>query len=116
MSGFPQLFLDVMSIRHEVFVLESPGRGGLKDIAPDLEDDSVSLHWVMYFTDYIDSKNIILPGIQDRYEKVPVQIPVATIKARPVIGMVCHFTSSPHLLSSLQVVVTNSRAALTGTA
>lgn len=91
-------------------------RDCVKDIEPNLEDDSVSLHWVMYFTDCIDSKNIILPDIRDKHKEVSIQMPVATIKARPVIGMVCYFTSSPHLLSNLQVVVANSRAALTGTA
>ena len=112
---FPRQFRDVMRIRRDVLVKERGRR--LEDIASDLEGDSVSFHWVLYFTSWIESENIRLEGIQDKYEKIWTQVPIATIRVRPVIGMVCY--SFPQPLGrprSQGHGAANRHGALTGTA
>lgn len=98
---FPDIFRDVMRIRRDVIVRERGGK--LEDIASDLWDDSVSLHWVVYITDYVDHELIIL-GARKKYigNKVHRQFPVGTIKVRPVIAMVFRPCTHPlgHLRSS----------------
>lgn len=97
---FPELFIDAMRIRRDVIVRNYGGK--LEDIASDLWDDSVSLHWVVYVTDYVDHELIVL-GARKKYigNKLLRRFPVGTIKVRPVIGMV-RFRPFPHPLSHLR--------------
>lgn len=84
---FPQLYKDVMRVRQEVLV--NARRGKMEDIASDLWDDSVSLHWVMYIRDHVDDGSIIPgEGENESGNKGKMEIPIGTIKVRPVIGMV----------------------------
>lgn len=97
---FPDLFQDVMRIRWDVIVREHGGK--LEDIASDLWDDSVSLHWVVYLTDYVDHEFTILgERKKNKGKKVRRQFPVGTIKVRPVIGMV-RFSPLTHPLNHLR--------------
>lgn len=75
----------MIRIRRDVFVREFGGK--LEDMASDLWGDSVSLHWVLYITDYVGDESLIL-GQRKQKSDYKVQIPVGTIKVQPVIGMV----------------------------
>lgn len=89
-----------MRVREDVFVRERGGK--LEDIASDLWDDSVSLHWVIYITDYVGSDGITLGAERKQMDnKIQMQIPVGTIKVRPVVRIVGSCPPCPPLRSQI---------------
>lgn len=83
-----------MRVRHHVYVRELGGKQ--EDIASDLWSDSVSLHWVIYITDYVDSDSVILGARQKQVNnKIQMQIPIGTVSCRPIVVMVRPCSSPP---------------------
>lgn len=102
---FPEIFHDVMRIRREVMVRE---RGGeLEDMATDLEGDSVSFHWVLYITDWVDSESTMFGDGKGIGERILTQIPIGTIQVRPVIGMVRFWNLIFSLAASVESIAAN---------
>lgn len=89
-----------MRVREDVFVRERGGK--LEDIASDLWDDSVSLHWVIYISDSVGSDGITLGAERKETDnKIQMQIPVGTIKVRPVVRIVRSCPPRPPLRSQI---------------
>lgn len=83
-ESLPKLFLDVMAVREEVYVRELGHPLG-DQFDPD--GDGVSVHWVVYITDWVDSSSPLVdlqpemgPMVTDLYK----QMPVGCVRLRPV--------------------------------
>lgn len=83
-----------MRVRQDVYVRELGAKQ--EDIASYLWHDSVSLHWVIYITDYVDSDSVILgPRKNQVNNKIRMQIPIGTVSCRPEVVMVRPCSSPP---------------------